>query len=69
MSNVRKKFGKRVQKLRKERGLTQEKLAELIGVDRSYMGFIERGERNPTLDKISKITKALNVTLPELFHF
>lgn len=69
MSNVRKKFGKRVKQLRKERGLTQEKLAELIDVDRSYMGFIERGERNPTLDKISKIAKALNVSLSHLFNF
>ena len=67
--SVHKKFGKRIQHLRKERGLTQEKLAELVDVDRSYMGFIERGERNPTLDKISKIARALNVSLPHLFDF
>lgn len=53
------KFGKRVQELRKQRGLTQEDLADLVGVDRSYMGFVERGERNPTLDKLVKIAKAL----------
>lgn len=39
--------------------MTQEQLADVIGVDRSYMGFVERGERNPTLDKIIKIAKAL----------
>lgn len=61
------KFGKRIQQLRKQRGLTQEDLADLIGVDRSYMGFVERGERNPTLDKIIKIAKALKMTLSEIF--
>lgn len=62
-----KKFGQQIQKLRKEKNLTQEDLAEHVGVDRSYMGFVERGERNPTLDKIIKIAKALKVTLSELF--
>lgn len=61
------KFGKRIQELRKQKGLTQEDLADLIKVDRSYMGFVERGERNPTLDKIIKIAKSLGITLSELF--
>lgn len=61
------RFGRRIQQLRKERKLTQEALAESIGVDRSYMGFVERGERNPTLDKIIKISKALKMSLSELF--
>lgn len=47
--------------------MTQEDLADLIGVDRSYMGFVERGERNPTLDKIIKIAKSFKVNLSELF--
>ena len=68
-SETHKKFGNRIQYLRKKHGLTQEGLADAIGVDRSYMGFVERGERNPTLDKISKIAQALKVTLPELFSF
>lgn len=62
------KFGKRVQELRKQRELTQEDLADLVGVDRSYMGFVERGERNPTLDKLIKIAQALKITLSELFQ-
>lgn len=66
---IQRKFGKRIQQLRKERGLTQEDLADLVEVDRSYMGFVERGERNPTLDKIIKIAKALKITLSELFDF
>lgn len=62
------KFGKKIQELRKQKGFTQEDLADLIEVDRSYMGFVERGERNPTLDKLIKIANALKITLSELFQ-
>ena len=48
--------------------MTQEDLAFKVGVDRSYMGFLERGEKNPTLKNIVKIADALNVTLSELFQ-
>lgn len=68
-SEVHKKFGARLQQLRKKQGLTQEDLADAIGVDHSYMGFVERGERNPTLDKISKLANALKVKLSDLFDF
>lgn len=68
-TELHKKFGKRVQELRKERGLTQEDLAGEVGVDRSYMGFVERGEKNATLDKIGKIASALHIRLKELFDF
>lgn len=66
LSRTHQKFGQRIKELRKERSITQEELAFRIGVDRSYMGFIERGERNPTLDKIRKIAKVLKVPLSEL---
>lgn len=66
LSRTHQKFGQRIKELRKKRSVTQEELAFRIGVDRSYMGFIERGERNPTLDKIKKIAGALKVSLPEL---
>ena len=49
--------------------MTQEDLAFKVGVDRSYMGFVERGEKNPTLLTIGKISKALKTSLPELFDF
>lgn len=62
-------FGKRIQELRRERGMTQEDLAGEVGVDRSYMGFLERGEKNATLDKIGKIAKAFRIKLKELFDF
>ena len=68
VSPIHSKFGKRIQELRKQKRLTQEDLADLISVDRSYMGFVERGERNPTLDKLIKIAKAFKVTLSELFQ-
>ena len=67
VSSTHVKFGRRIQELRKQKGLTQEDLADLINVDRSYMGFVERGERNPTLSKIVKIARSLGITLSELF--
>ena len=60
------KFGNRIKELRKEQAMTQLGLAEKIGVDRSYMGFLERGERNPSLEVIIKIAKALNIKPDEL---
>ena len=66
-SRVHKLFGLRIKALRTEKGITQEDLAFKIGVDRSYMGFVERGEHSPTLAKIVKITKALDVSLSDLF--
>ncbi len=60
-------FGQRVQEIRKARNLSQEKLAELAGVHRTYIGMIERAEKNITLCNIEKIAKALKVEIKELF--
>lgn len=68
-TQLHKDFGKRIQELRRERGMTQEDLAGEVGVDRSYMGFLERGEKNATLDKIGKIAKVFRIKLKELFDF
>ena len=54
-------FGNRVRELRKARELSQVELAAKVGIDRSYMGFLERGERNPSLEVIAKIAEALGV--------
>ncbi|MDD3480899.1 MAG: helix-turn-helix transcriptional regulator [Patescibacteria group bacterium] len=62
-----KQFGKRIAEVRKERNLTQEELAELVNVHRTYIGFIEQGKRNPVIANIYKISKALNVSLKDLF--
>jgi transcriptional regulator with XRE-family HTH domain len=69
MSNIKEHFGKRVRELRLARGLSQEELAFRAGVHRTYLGSIERGERNPALKNIAAIAKALDVTLSELFSF
>jgi transcriptional regulator with XRE-family HTH domain len=69
ISREHKLFGLEVKKLRAEKDITQEDLAFKVGVDRSYMGFVERGERNPTLGKIIKIAKALGIKTKDLFSF
>ncbi|OXL18942.1 helix-turn-helix domain-containing protein [Psychrobacter sp. DAB_AL32B] len=56
-------FGKRVREVRKAKGISQEKLAEMAGIDRSYMGNIERGEKNITLKKIYEICDALEIDI------
>jgi transcriptional regulator with XRE-family HTH domain len=59
-------FGLRVRELRKERGMSQVELAAKVHIDRSYIGFLERGERNPSLDMIAKIAIVLGVDPDEL---
>ena len=59
-------FGKRVREVRKSKGISQEKLAEMAAIDRSYMGNIERGERNITLKKAYEICDALGIEIQDL---
>ena len=61
------KLGRRITELRKEKGLSQEDLAHVAGVDRSYMSCIERGVRNPSVLKLAVIARALNVSVADLF--
>ncbi|RME57402.1 XRE family transcriptional regulator [Candidatus Parcubacteria bacterium] len=63
------KFGSAVRNARKAAGLTQEALAFRAGLDRSYIGGIERGERNPTLSVIEKIADGLGISVAELFSY
>lgn len=67
MVNIYKKFGERVKDFRKEKGLSQEELAEKVKVDVRTIVAIETGKRNPTLNTINKITKAVNISIKELF--
>jgi transcriptional regulator with XRE-family HTH domain len=62
------KVGQKIRALRTQLSLTQEELAFKIGVDRSYMGFVERGEKNPTLSTLMKIARSLKIPLKELFE-
>lgn len=67
MSKIEEGFGERVRELRLARRLSQEELAFKSGVHRTYLGGIERGERNPSLKNIAAIAEALGVSLSELF--
>lgn len=58
----RRAFGRRVRSLRSQRGLSQEALAELAGIHRTYVGSVERGERNIALDNIHALADALDVS-------
>lgn len=62
-------FGRKVQMRCKELKLSQEQLAEEAGLHRTYIGMIERAEKNVTLVNIEKIAKALKISIPELFLF
>lgn len=61
------KFGKKVREARLKKGLSQEQLADLAGVHRTYIGMIERAEKNITLENIEKISKALAIELETIF--
>ena len=61
-------FGGNVQKYRIAKGLSQEKLAELAGVHRTYIGMIERAEKNITLCNIERIAVALNISITKLLE-
>ena len=60
-------FGNRVRMLRIERGYSQEELAHISGLDRSYVGGVERGQRNVSLINIHKLAKALKISPGEFF--
>lgn len=68
MEDIKLAFGLRVKELRLEKGLSQEKLANLAGVDRTYMTQVENGKRNISIENIQKICIALNVTLGLFFY-
>ena len=61
-----KRVGARIRKIRKEKGFSQESLALAAGIDRSYIGGVERGERNIAIINIKRIAEALNTSVHEL---
>ena len=63
-----KELGERIRNLRKEKGISQEKFALLIGMDRTHLASVEAGNRNISLKNIVKIASGFNISLSELFR-
>ena len=68
MSDIAKIIGQRIRNNRINRGLTQEKLAELSGCHPTYIGQVERGEKNLTIESLAKISSALDISMAQLFE-
>jgi transcriptional regulator with XRE-family HTH domain len=67
VSNLLQRLGQRIRELRSQKGWSQEEFAEVCGVHRTYIGHLERGEKNVSFGSIVRVATALNVTLSELF--
>ncbi|ALM49096.1 transcriptional regulator [Flavobacterium psychrophilum] len=65
--DIKQKFGLRIKQLRKVKGLSQEKLANLADIDRTYLPTIEKGERNVSIIVIEKLAIALGINIKDLF--
>lgn len=63
------RLGRKIQKIRKEKGLTQEQLAERVKVSTTFIGYVETGYRRPNLKMIYKIARALNIKVKDIFPF
>jgi transcriptional regulator with XRE-family HTH domain len=66
-NDVRARFGRKVQKLRNQRKWTQEEMAERLGIDRSYLADVERGNRNVSLVMQETIAQGFKISLAKLF--
>jgi len=62
-----KSLGKKIQKLRKNKNMTQAELAEKVGITTTYLGFIEQGRYAPSLEVVEKISRRLGVKVNDLF--
>ncbi|MEX1199431.1 MAG: helix-turn-helix transcriptional regulator [Methylophaga sp.] len=67
--NIQQQFGQRLRALRTEKALSQEKLALLAELDRTYISGVERGQRNISLVNLQRIALALNIPLDKLLNF
>ncbi len=65
-SIVHKQIAEKIRKIRKERNISQEELAFKAGLNRAYVGYIERGERKPSIDTLAKLAKSLQIKLSDL---
>ena len=69
INDLKKAFGQRMRTLRKQKRLSQEDLAEKAGLHPTYVGGVERGERNPSFESVLKISEALGISPSQLFRF
>ena len=67
--DIKKLLGKKIKEIRKSNNLTQEKMAEMIGIEPASLSNIENGKYYPTAENLEKILKTLNVTASELYNF
>ena len=65
--NIKQRLGLKIKELRKQKGLSQERLANLAEIDRTYLPTIEKGERNVSIEVVEKLAKALDVKVKDLF--
>lgn len=68
-TKIRRLFGQRIKKIRNEKRISQEELAFSCGLHRTYVSDVERGARNVSIDNIYKISRALDLSLKDLFDF
>ncbi len=68
LNRTLKALGRKIQKLRKAQRITQEELAEMVGISRVYMGYIEQGRESPSLKLLMRLAKRLKIKVGELFY-
>lgn len=69
MSDFKKLLGQRIRNIRKSKGLTQEKLAELINIETPSLSYLETGKYAPSIDTLQKLSEVLNVQPWEFYYF
>lgn len=67
--SIHNKIAKKIREIRKAKGVSQEKLALIAGLNTAYIGYIERGERKPSVVTLDKIARALRVKVKDFFDF
>lgn len=69
MDDLKEKFGKRLRFIRRQKDLTQEQLAELVGLSVEFVSNMERGINSPSFNTLEKLEKVLNTPIREMFTF
>lgn len=69
MKTIKKLLGERIREFRKNKGFTQEQLAEMIGVEPRHISRIEGGYNSPSIERLAKISDALDIPIKEFFNF